>query len=233
MDLNPQTTAQGKPEPSPKSHLPSSTGKWPHRLRSIVLCSGGLVVILAAFCFVFRAPLLRGTANAWMINEAPVKADAIVVLGGGANFRSFEAARLYQAGWAPRILVMNSELRATDRLGLTIPEAELVRRILLTNAVPTEAIRILGTNLTSTFGEAQTLKQWSRESGAASFLIPTGAFHSRRVRWVFRKAFRDAASRLTVTSISPEECQDWWKHEKTLLDFENEFFKSVYYHLKY
>ena len=66
-----------------------------------------------------------------MINDPPAKADAIVVLGGGANFRSFDVARLYQAGWAPTIVVMNSELRATDRLGLTIPEAELVRRVLL------------------------------------------------------------------------------------------------------
>ena len=97
-----------------------------------------------------------------MVNDPPTRADAIVVLGGGAQFRSFEAIRLYQSGLAPAILVMNSELRATDRLGLTMPEAELVRRILLTNAVPPEAIHILGTNLTSTFGEALTLKQWSR-----------------------------------------------------------------------
>jgi uncharacterized SAM-binding protein YcdF (DUF218 family) len=171
-------------------------------------------------------------AKAWMINEPPIKADAIVVLGGGAQFRSFEAARLYQAGLAPAVLVMNSELRATDRLGLTIPEAELMRRVLLSNAVPAEAIQILGTNLTSTFGEALTLKQWCKEFHAASFLIPTGPFHSRRVRWVFHRTLRDSA-RLTVTSISPDECRDWWKDEKTLLDFQNEVFKSAYYHLKY
>src|ERR1035441_7874755 len=127
---------------------------------------------------------------------------------------------------------MNSELRATDRLGLTIPEAELMRRVLLSNAVPPEAIHILGTNLTSTFGEALTLKQWSRESHAASFLIPTGPFHSRRVRWVFHKHLGDSA-RLIITSIKPEECQDWWKDEKTLIDFQNEVIKYLYYHLKY
>ena len=168
-----------------------------------------------------------------MINDPPAKADAIVVLGGGANFRSFDAARLYQAGWAPTIVVMNSELRATDRLGLTIPEAELVRRVLLSNAIPAEAIQILGTNLTSTHDEALTLKRWSKESHAASFLIPTGPFHSRRVRWVFRKVFGDTVARLTVTTIDPELCQRWWKNEKTLLDFQNEVFKSAYYHLKY
>ena len=168
-----------------------------------------------------------------MINDPPAKADAIVVLGGGANFRAFETAQLYQAGWARLILVMNSELRATDRLGLTITEAELVRRILLSNAVPAEAIHIVGTNLTSTHDEALTLKAWSKGSHAASFLIPTGPFHSRRVRWVFRKVFRDATARFTVTSIDPKQCRDWWRHEKTLIDFQNEFVKFGFYVIRY
>ena len=176
---------------------------------------------------------MAGLANTWMVNDPPAKADAIVVLGGGANFRSFEAVRLYQAGWAPRILVMNSELRATDQLGLTIPEAELVRRILLSNAIPAQAIQVVGTNLTSTHDEALTLKRWSENSHAASFLIPTGPFHSRRVRWVFRKAFRDAPARLAVTSIAPEQCQSWWKKEQTLIDFQNEVVKSGFYHVRY
>ena len=77
------------------------------------------------------------------------------------------------------------------------------------------------------------MKRWSKESHAASFLIPTGPFHSRRVRWVFRKVFGDTVARLTVTTIDPELCQRWWKNEKTLLDFQNEVFKSAYYHLKY
>jgi uncharacterized SAM-binding protein YcdF (DUF218 family) len=167
-----------------------------------------------------------------MVNNPPIKADAIVVLGGGAQFRSFEAARLYQTGLAPVILVMNSELRATDRLGLTIPDAELVRRVLLSNAVPPEAIQILGTNLTSTLGEALTLKQWSKASQTASFLIPTGPFHARRVRWVFHRHLGDSA-RLIVTSINPEECANWWKDEKNLIDFQNEVIKYLYYRLKY
>jgi len=167
-----------------------------------------------------------------MVNDPPVKADAIVVLGGGAQFRSFEAARLYHAGLAPAILLMNSELRATDSMGLTIPEVELVRRILLTNAVPAAAIQIAGTNLTSTFEEAMAARHWSRASGATSLLIPTGSFHSRRVRWVFRKNLGDTV-RITVTSIRPEECRDWWMDEKALLDFQNEFVKFVLYRLRY
>jgi uncharacterized SAM-binding protein YcdF (DUF218 family) len=229
VNPNTQTTAQGKPEPSPVSHPPSSARYWPRRL----LWLTAFCFQLSAFCFVFRAPLLRAAANAWMVNDPPAKADAIVVLGGGANFRSFEAARLYQAGWAPLILVMNSELRATDRLGLTIPEAELVRRILLTNAVPAGAIQVLGTNLISTHGEALTLRNWSAASRAPSFLIPTGPFHSRRVRWVFRKVFKNSPARFAVTSIDARQCQDWWQHEKVLIDFQNEVVKFGFYIIRY
>jgi len=209
----------------------SAVRKSPHRLRSAFLWLCVFCFLLSALYFL-RAPLLRAVANAWMINELPTKADAIVVLGGAAQDRSFEAARLYHAGLAPTILVMNSELRATDSLGLTIPEAELVRRLLLTNGVPLEAVHTAGTNLTSTFEEALTVKRWSEASHATSFLIPTGSFHSRRVRWVFHKTFKDTA-RLTVVSISPEECQDWWKKEGSMIDFQNEVIKFGFYLVRY
>ena len=55
---------------------------------------------------------------------------------------------------------------------------------------------------------------------------------SRRVRWVFRKNLGDTV-RITVTSIRPEECRDWWMDEKALLDFQNEFVKFVLYRLRY
>jgi len=201
------------------------------RRRWLIWPASAVVVVVALY--LARGPLLSGMAIAWMVNDPPARTDAIVVLGGGANFRSFEAARLYQAGWAPLILVMNSELRATDRLGVTMPESELVRRILLSNAVPVEAIQILGTNLTSTHEEALTLRNWSAGSHAASFLIPTGPFHSRRVRWVFRKVFRHTPARFTVTSIDSGQCQDWWRHEKVLIDFQNEVVKFGFYLAKY
>ena len=168
-----------------------------------------------------------------MINDPPTKGDAIVVLGGGSQTRPFEAARLYQAGLAPVILVMNSELSATDSLGLTIPQAELARRILLTNGVPAAAIQTAGTNLTSTFEETLAVKEWSKISHAASFLIPTGPFHSRRVRWAFRRAFTASPARFTVMSIGPEQCRNWWRNEETLIEFQNDVIKSLYYHLKY
>jgi uncharacterized SAM-binding protein YcdF (DUF218 family) len=218
----------GEP-PSASSQLPSPHQKRPRRL----LWLSGLCLLLSVLCFLFRSSILTALASAWMVNDLPAKADAIVVLGGGSQTRPFEAARFYHAGLAPVILVMNSELRATDNVGITVPEAELIRRVLLTNGVPAAAIQVAGTNLTSTFDEALTVKRWSKESHATSFLIPTGPFHSRRVRWTFHRAFRDRPARFTVTSIDPDQCRVWWKHEGTLIEFQNDVIKYGFYRLKY
>jgi uncharacterized SAM-binding protein YcdF (DUF218 family) len=171
--------------------------------------------------------LLSGVAEAWMVNAPLKKSDAIVVLGGDPNSRAYEAVRLYRAGWAPVVLVMGTRLQATDRLGITMSQGDVTRQI-LTNAVPPEAIQIRGTNLDSTFQEAQTVKQWLKESGATSLIIPTGSFHSRRVRWVFHKVLGNSA-RLTIRSIRPEVYHDWWQHEGSLIDFQNEVIKFAYY----
>lgn len=192
----------------------------------------GLLLLLLALLVVFHGPLLNGAARAWMVNAPLAKAQAIVVLGGDPNARALEAVRLYRAAWAPLILVMSPKLQNTDNLGITIPQAELTRRILLTNAVPADAIQLCGTNLNSTFEEAVAVKNWLKDSGASSLIIPTGVFHSRRVRWVFHKTL-PKSTELTVTSIHPEDCRKWWDHENTLIDFHNEIIKFAYYLVSY
>ena len=211
------------------SKLPGRGGsRW---MRWLVRLGAGLV-FLVVLCL-FRAPILGQAAEWWMVNEPKTKADAIVVLGGGANFRSFEAARLYQQGLAPRVLVMNSELRALDRQGFTMPECEMVRRVLLTNGVPSSAVAFLGNELTSTYEEAVTLRDWARTNQVRQVLIPTNPFHTRRVRWFFHKVLRHSDLQITVTAIEPEKARNWWRKEATLIDFQNELIKFAFYLVKY
>jgi uncharacterized SAM-binding protein YcdF (DUF218 family) len=187
----------------------------------------GILLAVAIVLYSLRGKVLSGLAEAWMVNPPLVKSNAIVVLGGDPNGRAYEAVRLYRDGWAPTILVMNPKLQATDRLGVTMSQGEMTWRI-LTNAVPVAAIQVRGTNLDSTFDEAVTVKKWMKETGANSVIIPTGPFHSRRVRWIFRKTLGKSAQ-LTVRSIHPETCHDWWQHESSLIDFQNETIKFAFY----
>ncbi|MEI8042873.1 MAG: YdcF family protein [Verrucomicrobiota bacterium] len=178
---------------------------------------------------------MAGLATAWIVNEPLAKADAIVVLGGGLEYRPFAAARLFREGVSQHILVTQPELSPTAQAGLVVPEFDLARQLLLTNGVAPGAIQALGTNVTSTRDEALALAAWVRLNHARSVLIPTDVFHSRRVRWIFSRALRGTGARVCVTAIEPTRYQstNWWQHEEGLIGFQNEVVKSAYYHLKY
>jgi uncharacterized SAM-binding protein YcdF (DUF218 family) len=198
------------------------------------------VALLAGCCllaglWLFRAPLLTGLAKAWVVNDPAVKADAIVVLGGGLDTRPFAAARLYHEHFAPKVLYMDVKLNAAARLGVVIPERELTRRIFVSNNIPEGDLEAIGKSVASTYDETQAVRAWVERTGAKSIIIPTDLFHTHRARWIFRRELRDKNIQVQVEAVQmPDyDTSDWWKHEDGLIAFENEVIKSIYYRFKY
>jgi len=179
--------------------------------------------------------LLRGLAGWWIVDDPLVKADAIVVLGGGLDTRPFLAARLFSNGYAPKILVMNAKISPSQELGITVPEAELTKQILTRQAVPSECIVTIGNQVSSTYEEAMAVHDWLKISGARRIIVPTDLFHTRRVSWLFRKKLKDSHAEVCVTSIQcPRYApSNWWQHEEGLVNFQNEVIKSIFYRLRY
>ena len=70
------------------------------------------IVILLALG---RVPLLREIASFLIIEDSLEPAAAIVALGGVPPFREMEAARLYHAGWAPRVVIVRGARREDSR----------------------------------------------------------------------------------------------------------------------
>ena len=217
--------------PSAISHLPSSPRKWPRRL----LWLAAFCFLLSIFCFVFRSPLLTGLATAWIINEPLIKADAIVVLGGGLETRPFEAARLYHEGLAPKILLMDVKRSPTTRLGITLPEQDLTRQVLLKQQVPDSDCVTIGDGVASTYDESRAVRAWLEKTGVRKVIIPTDLFHTRRVRWLFRKQLKGTGATVTVRAVAPADygATNWWTSVEGLIGFQNEVVKSIYYHVKY
>ena len=205
------------------------------RLRKLLLWTSVFCFLLSAFCFLFRAPLLTALANAWIVNDTPEKADAIVILGGGVEYRPFAAAKLYNAGYAPKILIMDVDLSPTEQMGLKQPEKSVTRQILLRNGVPESAIETVGHAVHNTYQESLGVKEWAKQNGVKRLLVTTEIFHTRRVKWLFSKQFRGTGTDIRYIPATPGEyaATNWWQNEQGLINFQNEWLKLPYYWFKY
>jgi uncharacterized SAM-binding protein YcdF (DUF218 family) len=201
----------------------------------LLLALFAAVALLLILAYAFRAPLLSGFARAWIIDEPPAKADAIVVLGGGVEYRPFAAAKLYKAGYAPKVLIMDVNLSWTEQRGLQEPERDVTRKILLHEGVPETAIERVGQAIHNTSGESLAVRDWAGAHHAGRLLVTTEIFHTRRVKWLFRKRFKGTGTDVRVVAVQPWEYQstNWWKVEQGLLAFQNEWVKLPFYWLKY
>jgi uncharacterized SAM-binding protein YcdF (DUF218 family) len=215
---------------------PSTTvsGKFRRRLRRIAWLSVfgcTLFFILHAF----RTPLLTALAETWVVNDPTAKADVIVVLGGKPDLRPFEAARLYHAGVAPRILYMDVKLNPAAELGLMPSEREITRRVLLSNNVPETAMMAVGNGVATTYDESCAIRAWLATNAAKSILISTDIFHTRRAQWIFARELNDTGVKVHTRAITPKEydVSNWWQHEEGVTVFQNELLKLIYYRCKY
>ncbi len=201
------------------------------RLLAALFVLGVLLIAL----FVFRAPLLRTSANLWIVNQSVTNADAIVVLGGGLQTRPSFAANLCQKGLAQRILLMNVKPDTTTELGLTPTEQELTRKVLLAQGIADTNLVEIGNRVASSYDESLAVREWVKQTGAKRVIIPTDLFHTRRVRWLYAKELSGMNVEVIVVAVPPSEytATNWWQHEEGLIAFQNEVIKFAYYRLKY
>ena len=101
-------------------------------------------VMLVGFAHV---PILREIASFLIIEDSIELAAAIVALGGEPPFREMEAAKLYRAGWAPRVVIVRGarreESKALQNMGIDLGERwELSREVLIQQGVPVSAILV-------------------------------------------------------------------------------------------
>ena len=138
--------------------------------RAVVAC-----LLLGGLAWAFRAPLLRGTARLWIVDEPPAPAAAIVVLGGGEDYRPFAAAKLWKEGFAPVILVPQVQPSPTEALGLRPTTTQIILGVLKAEGVPDSAVRLYGHDVSSTREEALGVREWWEREGEQGVNLPLAA----------------------------------------------------------
>ena len=104
------------------------------------LCAAGLVcALLAVVAWQTRERWLVAMIHAWMVNDPVERADAVMVLGGGAQYRAFEAARMHREGLAGKVLFPSLKLGPAETNRVVSSETELIGRILEHERIPATA----------------------------------------------------------------------------------------------
>ena len=176
------------------------------------------------------------------MTEAPLDtADAIVVLGGSATYkeRAHEAARLLHEGRSHSIVLTNDNMRgpwsSAEQRNLYFYERSFEE---LRNAgVSPQNVDLVAKPVTSTYEEAQVIREYAQQHGLQSILIVTSAYHSRRALWVFSRVFRDTGIRIGLISATPGDESPppttWWLSARGWRLVPTEYVKMIYYVINY
>jgi uncharacterized SAM-binding protein YcdF (DUF218 family) len=124
-----------------------------------------LLLLAVAAAFVFPQEIL-------CVDSGPVKADVMVVLGGGSHERPERAAELFKENAAAKIILSGAG------------DDEINRRILITDGLPAKAIQTENKSATTRENAKFTIKLLRAEK-IRSAIIVTSWYHSRRALKAF------------------------------------------------
>ncbi len=164
---------------------------------------------------------LEEKARKLVAGNRPCCYDAIVVLGGSiapaappytmepelndASDRIWQAARMFKAGAAPRIIVTGGSF-VEQQGGPATTEAEAMRRFLVDLGVPSDAIVSEGKAL-NTIENIRNVRELVKEGRVA---IVTSAFHVPRAARLARQGGLDFAIFGVDWSV-PDDAIAWWE----------------------
>jgi uncharacterized SAM-binding protein YcdF (DUF218 family) len=162
--------------------------KW---LLWIVAVPFTLLVLLAVAAFLYPQKFL-------CVDRGPVRADVLVVLGGGSHDRPERAAELFKERAAPRILVSG------------LGDCVIYRRSLILAGVPAQAIQMENQSRT-TKENAIFAVNLLRHQGAHHVIIVTSWYHSRRALACFEH-YAPEMQFYSCPSYFANTRPDWVRH---------------------
>lgn len=170
-----------------------------------------LTVALATYALVFYTPIVWTIAQPLVVSERPVKADAIVVLGGGVGEsgkagQGYEerveyAVELYKNGYAGHIIFSSGYVHI-------FKETLVMKALAVSLGVPESAI-MLESKASSTYDSVLSVKEILSKEHWDSIILLTSPYHMLRVSKVFDKF----GGNIKV-SYAPIPRSSFYAHEK-------------------
>ena len=186
-------------------------------LNLIVLVS---FVVLCAFLYLVRRPILRFVGESWIVEDADSKADALIVLSDD-NFyadRATRAAELFREGKAPIVVASGRRLRPVAGI------AELMEHDLVERGVPKDKIVRLAHDADNTQDEAEALTKLAAQRKWHSVIVVTSNYHTRRARYIFHRVFPQGTEvRVASAHDGDFDPQHWWEKRKSVKRLTREF----------
>ncbi len=193
------------------------------------------LLLTGAALYLLRTPILRSFATFLIRDDSLQTADAIFVLSGGAYDRGNEAAKIYDAGWAPVIVCTGgNEMPQLCVFDIDTLESDMARCNLLQLGIPDSVIVMIRQG-TSTKEEFKIILRYCAQHNLSRIIIVTSKLHTYRVNDVFRKTMKDAGVELIIRAAENSRFNEleWWKTEEGLIAINNEWIKTLYYWWKY
>jgi uncharacterized SAM-binding protein YcdF (DUF218 family) len=181
-----------------------------------------VLAALAVGLIVFASIIFFGVGR-WLVVEDPLdKAQAIVVLSGRIPMRAQEAARLYNAGYAPQVWLTRANEPAATLQEMHIAyigEDFFNSRVLMHEGVPSNAIRVLEPPIDNTADELRAIAaELEREKGDIVIIVTTKA-HTRRVRTLWKRLSGGRERAIVRAAPSDPFAPDhWWRSTGDALD---------------
>lgn len=168
-----------------------------------------IVAVIAGIIFAISAFLgpddLRGCPKGPDGSTACQKADAIIAISGGdTEARTFEAVRLYKAGWADRLIFSGAARDEKSPSNALTMKRQAIEAGVSANAIGIEELA------RDTAENASRTRQLAAEQGLKRVILVTSAYHQRRAGMEFKRVFSDTTILNHPVSNDRHWSEVWW-----------------------
>jgi uncharacterized SAM-binding protein YcdF (DUF218 family) len=190
-----------------------------------------VVVILGATLFLLSEHILSAIGDFLVVQDKLQPADVIHVIAG-PDERTDYAIHLYQRGYAKTIFFTGGWCRFHNFF-----HGQHGRERALERGVPSKAIAIDDSPVTSTYSEVVRLKEFIDRGGRPllSIIAVSDPYHMRRARWTYKQVMGDKVE-LRMAPVPLELSVDyrrWWTDRESRKMVKDEYAKIAYYYARY